>query len=137
TSTTDTTIPQVKTIGLVKTATPVLSTPAKPGDKITYSLQVTNTGNVTLTATQVTDALIGYNNATCNGVTTLAPGASTTCSADYTITQEIGSTSCRENSATACANPPSGDAVCGTGTTDTTILQVKSIGLVKTATPAL
>ncbi len=54
---------------------------------IIYSYQVTNTGNVTLHNISVTDPLPGLSAIDCNGVTTLAPGASETCIATYTTTQ--------------------------------------------------
>ena len=54
---------------------------------ITYSYRVTNTGNVTLTSVGVTDPMPGLSAINCNGVTSLAPGASVTCTATYTTTQ--------------------------------------------------
>lgn len=56
------------------------------GSTIPYTYTVTNTGNTTLTGVAVTDTDLGP--VTC-AATTLAPGASTTCTADhpYTITQ--------------------------------------------------
>ncbi|WP_146828778.1 DUF7507 domain-containing protein [Aeromicrobium flavum] len=59
--------------------------PAKAGDKISYSFAVTNTGNTTVTGVGVDDPQVA--GAACSP-TTLAPGASATCSADqYTVTQ--------------------------------------------------
>ncbi|MCF6308570.1 MAG: hypothetical protein L3J09_11530, partial [Flavobacteriaceae bacterium] len=55
------------------------------GDTITYDIVVSNTGNVTLTDIEVTDA-----NATITGgnpIASLAPGASATVTAERTITQ--------------------------------------------------
>ena len=60
------------------------SGPVQAGDQITYSFTVTNTGNVTVTNLAVTDPMLG--GVTCP-VTTLAPGAQTTCTAPpYTVT---------------------------------------------------
>jgi hypothetical protein len=51
------------------------------GDRIDYEFELTNTGSVTLTNLGVDDTLVG---AVACGVTTLAPGESTTCTASYT-----------------------------------------------------
>ena len=55
-----------------------------PGEVISYTLNIRNTGNVTLTGIEVTDpnAVV-----TCNGAPyTLAPGAQVTCTAVHTVT---------------------------------------------------
>ena len=44
-------------LSIVKSASPALSQPAKPGDVITYSFLITNTGNVTLTNVVLNDPL--------------------------------------------------------------------------------
>ena len=54
------------------------------GDTIGYTFLVTNTGNVTLDPVSIDDPTA--NPVSCP-VTTLAPGASTTCTASYTLTQ--------------------------------------------------
>ncbi|MDK0521142.1 hypothetical protein [Streptomyces sp. ML-6] len=56
----------------------------RPGDEVTYTYTVTNTGNATLTGVGVTDDLVP--DVTCRA-TTLAPGASTTCTGTYTVTE--------------------------------------------------
>ncbi|HET9520758.1 MAG TPA: hypothetical protein VFO73_06925, partial [Candidatus Limnocylindrales bacterium] len=128
---------QVKSIDLDKSASAIdmtivaPSTRADAGDKITYTYVITNDGNVTLTGVDLDDALVGLADATCNGVTTLAPGASTTCTATYFLTQADINAGSRANSATACADPPTGPEVCDTDTTTTTITQVKSIDVEK------
>jgi uncharacterized repeat protein (TIGR01451 family) len=66
---------QTKTLGLTKTARVKV---------ITYSFVITNTGNTTLSGVQLTDALAGYTNQTCE-VSTLAPSISAHCSADYDV----------------------------------------------------
>lgn len=73
---------QAPALSLVKTATP--ATYDSVGDVISYSYLVTNTGNVRLHNVTVTD-----DKATVSpvSVATLAPGASTTFTASYTITQ--------------------------------------------------
>ncbi|MDE0558846.1 gliding motility-associated C-terminal domain-containing protein [Algoriphagus sp. NF] len=56
---------------------------SEAGDVITYTLTVTNTGNVTLTNVTVEDPLTGLD----VNVGTLAPGASTSVDTDYEVTQ--------------------------------------------------
>ena len=52
-----------------------ISTYAAPGTHVTYTYDVTNTGNTTLTAVGVTDPMTGLSAITCAS-STLAPGAS-------------------------------------------------------------
>ena len=88
---------------------------ADPGDKITYTFTVTNVGNVTLHAVSVTDPKAG---ATTCAATTLAPQASTTCTATatYTVTQADVDHGSVDNTATAHGTPPTGAAVTATDT---------------------
>ena len=72
-----------------------------------YAVQVTNTGNVTLTGVTVVDPLTGQN---ISGVT-LAPGASQAFNTSYTLTQadldgagNAGSDHDIDNTATASSN---------------------------------
>ncbi|MCN9240555.1 hypothetical protein NGF19_07060 [Streptomyces sp. RY43-2] len=58
--------------------------PFRVGDKVTYAYTVTNTGGSTVTNVAVTDNLVA--NVRCEA-TTLAPGASTTCTGTHTITR--------------------------------------------------
>ena len=121
-------------ISLVKTAVTTFSTPPKANDKITYTFQITNTGNVTLSGVDLDDSLLGYSNVTC-GTTTLAPGASTSCNADYFLTQGDVDAESVSNIATACGDPPAGagNEVCSTDDTTTTITPSRTLSLVKTA----
>ncbi|MFC5569048.1 OmpA family protein [Lysobacter yangpyeongensis] len=75
------------------------------GDVVTYDYVVTNTGNVTISALAVSDDRIAT--VTCP-VTTLAPGASTTCTAAYTITQADLDAGSVTNNASATGTPASG-----------------------------
>ena len=68
------------------------------GDTIDYSFVVTNTGNVTLDPVSVDDPLVG---AVSCPVSSLAPGASTTCSATYVLTQADVDAGSVTNTATA------------------------------------
>ena len=77
------------------------------GDVLNYAVQVTNTGNVTLTGVTVVDPLTGQN---ISGVT-LAPGANQTFNTSYTLTQadldgagHAGGDHDIDNTATASSN---------------------------------
>jgi len=134
-------------IGLVKTAayTDVNGNGvADVGDTITYSLTVSNLGNVTLTNIGVTDNKIGT--VTC-AVSSLAPTLSTNCTgAPYNITQADVDAGLVSNQATASGTAPDGTVVDDlsdpttagpTNNLPTTVpLAAKPvIGLVKTASP--
>jgi uncharacterized repeat protein (TIGR01451 family)/LPXTG-motif cell wall-anchored protein len=72
------------------------------GQTITYRFVVTNTGNVTITGLTVNDPLPGLSAVTCPGAT-LAPGASTTCTATYVATQSDVTAGVINNTATVSA----------------------------------
>ncbi len=126
--TTSTTIARTPSIALDKQA----GTPTGniAGSTIAYTFAVTNTGNVTLTAVAVSDPSVGT--VTCPAVT-LAPGASTTCTAGYTLTQADVDAGHFANSATVTGTPPSGADVTANDATDTTINSGPAISLDKVA----
>ena len=111
-SSTSTPTSTVRSIVLDKTAgTPVdvnANGRVDAGDTIAYSFLVTNTGAQTLTTVGITDAKVGA--VTCP-VTTLQPGASTTCTKTYTITQADVNAGAVNNTATAQGTPPTGAAI--------------------------
>jgi uncharacterized repeat protein (TIGR01451 family) len=128
TDSTDTAIVRAPAITLDKQAgTPSAMT---AGSTITYSFVITNSGNVSLTSVGVTDAKVGP--VTCT-VTTLLPGASTTCTKVYTLTQADVNAGVVNNTASATGTPPSGAAVTSTDSTSTTITRTPAISLVKSA----
>ena len=110
-------VPAAPAIDLVKTAALTTdadgSDAASPGDTLTYTFTVTNTGNVTLSDVTVTDPLTGLSALTCTPTqpATLAPDASMTCTATYTVTQ--GDLDAGEilNTGTASGTPPVGPPV--------------------------
>ncbi|WP_441785324.1 DUF7507 domain-containing protein [Leifsonia sp. 2MCAF36] len=135
------TIPTVATPGLtvVKAAPAFDGASFVPGGTIPYRVTVTNAGNVTLTAVQVTD--VGFTGSgtlppiTCPA-TVLAPAASMVCTTDYLVTQADVDAGSVSNSATATADPPSGAPVAGTSTP--LVLPappIPSLSLTKTASP--
>ncbi|MEZ7002058.1 hypothetical protein [Streptomyces sp. AD55] len=84
------------------------------GEDVTYRFVVTNTGNVTLTDVQVDEGdFTGHGElaaVTCpSGAASLAPGASVTCTAGYTVTQADVDAGSVKNTATATGTPPSGE----------------------------
>jgi uncharacterized repeat protein (TIGR01451 family) len=106
-------VPAGPAISIVKSATPSLA--RGPGDVVTYRFTVANTGNDTLTqvAVQDTQAPPAGNldgSVTCPD-TMLAPGASTTCTGTYTVTQADIDNGGVADTATASGRPPSGPAV--------------------------
>ena len=103
------------------------------GGTIPYSFLVTNTGNVTVTGLVINDAQLSAS-AVCP-VTTLAPGASTTCTGSHTITQAEVDAGVVNNTATATGNLPNqGTVTSQPDSTSTTIVQTPAISAVKTAT---
>ena len=119
-------------LNLVKSAAPAFSSPATAGDPITYTFSITNTGNVTLKSVNLTDALVGYSNATCS-TTTLASGATATCSATYHITQADIDRGSVTNSAKACGTPNA----CSTDTKNVQIPQSPALSATKQCTDAV
>ena len=93
---------------------------------------MTNTGNVTLTGIAITDPLLAT--APVCPVTTLAPGASTTCTGSYAITQADIDAGVVNNSATATGTPPTGPSVTSPPvTTRTPIDSAPGLTIEKTA----
>ena len=107
----------VKEIASISTALGSNAAFTDAGDQISYSFTVTNTGNVSLEPISVSDSIL--TNIACVA-TSLAPGGSTTCTADpYTLTQADIDAGGVENTATASGTPPSGpDGTPATPVTD-------------------
>ena len=105
-------VTQTPALSIVKTADPTTVTAA--GDTVDYSFVVTNTGNVTVTGITVTDTFTAPAGpeltVTCPD-TTLAPAASTTCTASYTVTQADVDNGSIVNSAVADGTDPTGTPV--------------------------
>jgi uncharacterized repeat protein (TIGR01451 family) len=131
---------QAASIALVKTATPAQV--SKAGDTVSYSFAVTNTGNVTLDNVGVTETAFsgtGTMSAISCPVTTLAPGASTTCTATYAVTQADVDAGTVTNTATAQGTPPGSSTPVVSAPSDAvvTIPPGPAIALLKTATPTV
>ncbi|WP_186826868.1 DUF7507 domain-containing protein, partial [Seonamhaeicola algicola] len=81
------------------------------GEVITYTLIVTNTGNVTLSNLTVSDANADAGSIMPNVISTLAPGDSVTITATHTITQNDLDDGFVTNSATITAQDSNGDTI--------------------------
>ena len=129
---------QTASITVTKSGTLALGTDgATPGDVISYTFTVTNTGNTTLSNVTVTDPLV-----TVSGPATpltLAPGAIDTGSftGSYSITQADIDAGNRDNIATATGTPPAsvGGTVEADGSASVPVPQTASISVTKTARP--
>ena len=126
------TVPAIATprITVVKSATPLTFT--APGTVITYDYLVTNAGNVTLTAVDVTDPMQNLSTVTCPDAT-LAPGAEEHCTATYTTTQADLDRGSVDNTGTATGTPPAGSVATDSSTATVPAIQTAAIGLVKSA----
>ncbi len=104
---------------------------ASPGDVVSYTFNVENTGNVTLDPIAVTDPLPGLSAITCP-TTTLAPGADTDCTATYTVTQTDVDAGSVINTATTTGTPPTGPDVTDTDPATVDLTPDPAVVLVKT-----
>jgi uncharacterized repeat protein (TIGR01451 family) len=123
-------------IELVKTGVYIDNPPLglyNPGDEITYTFTVANTGNTRLTNVTITDPLITVS----GGPITLNPGQSdnTTFTGIYVITQADIDNGSFTNIATATGTPPLGDDVDDSDDDTQFFQQNPSIALTKSASP--
>ncbi|WP_243228965.1 DUF11 domain-containing protein [Microbacterium sp. CIAB417] len=107
-------VEQEPAIRVVKSATPTSEEEFVLGQNVTYSFVVTNTGNVTLTDVVVSEGEFSgtgeLSDVVCPvGASSLAPGASVTCTATYEVTQEDVDAGSITNAATATGTPPNGE----------------------------
>ncbi|MFV8337353.1 beta strand repeat-containing protein, partial [Flavobacterium sp. RSP29] len=135
---TETTLTPSPSIALVKTS--VIAGTGAVGNVITYTFTVTNTGNTTLSNIVVNDALTSSENLAVTP-SPLAPNATGTATATYTIQQSDIDAGKVTNSATVTGTTPTNGTVTDTsGTTitndtptETTLTPSPSIALVKTS----
>ena len=102
-------------------------TGATAGSTILYTFTVTNSGNVTLSGVAISDTQLDAA-ATC-AASTLAPGASTTCTGTHTITQTEVDAGKVDNTATASGTAP--------GASSPTVSAPSSTSTPLTAAPAV
>ncbi|WP_230208418.1 hypothetical protein [Microlunatus sp. Gsoil 973] len=122
-------------ITIQKTANPTEFGAA--GTPITYTYQVTNTGNVTLDDVRVTDPHVGLSAVSCAPAqgATLDPGDQMDCTAVYTTTQGDLNSGSVTNTATVVGSPPTGPNVTDTDQALITANQGPAIQITKTAAP--
>lgn len=82
---------------------------ASLGETITYTITVKNEGNVTVSNIKVEDALVGKNGENAWSIASLAPNASETFTATYTVTEADILAGSVKNVATATGTDPNGD----------------------------
>jgi len=115
-------------VGLSKVAGALSGNTA--GSTIPYTFTVTNTGQTPLTGIAITDPKVS--GLSC-AATTLAIGASTTCTASHTLTQVEVDAGTVVNNASVTATPPSGPVVTNTATATVTVPRAPGVSLTKTA----
>ena len=103
------------------------------GDEVDYSYLVSNTGSVTLDPVTINDPQPGLSAVSCPAAP-LSPGASTTCTATYPITQADLDAGVVTDTATASGQPPAGPAASSApSTADVTLAAAPAIALLKSA----
>ncbi|MDR3659182.1 MAG: hypothetical protein P4L86_01980, partial [Mycobacterium sp.] len=132
---------QSPSISVVKTAN--VTTVSAVGQVVTYTFTVTNTGNVTLSNVDVTDAQASpsldssLGPITCTtgtpGSITLAPAATDTCTADYTVTQADLTNGSLADTVTVVGDPP--NELPPVTDASSLSLTVTSVSVVKAASP--
>lgn len=113
TSATTTTLEAPKaSLSLTKSVAP--TDVGAPGDAVTYTYRVTNTGNVDISALSIAETSFSGSgpapSPVCR-VTSLAPGTSTDCTAAYTVTQADFDAGSVSNTAHASGTDPSSGTV--------------------------
>jgi large repetitive protein len=104
------------------------------GDTITYTYDIVNTGNVTLTNVTVSDAHAGLSAITCTPAqgSSLAPGDTMQCTATYTVTQADVDAGQIDNTGVASGTPPTGPDVSDDDSLSEPIAQDPAINIAKT-----
>lgn len=136
-STVDVVAVQSPALELRKTASPATVNAA--GATVTYSFQVTNAGNVTLTALSIAESAFSGTGAIGTpdcGSAALAPGASRTCTVAYLVTQADVDAGTIENTAVATADAGAGTVSSVPSSATVTIDRAPDLSLVKSADPS-
>lgn len=100
------------------------------GDAVKYSFVVKNTGHTKLSDVTVSDPMVGP--VACPA-SSLAVGASMTCTGTYHLSQDGVTAGSVVNTAVVSARPPSGQAVTGTSTVTTSVERRPAVELVKSS----
>lgn len=127
--------PVAASIALVKTAELDEAIDPRAGDTVTYSFEVSNTGQATLENISISDVLPGISAVTYGtwpGDTgTLAPGESVTATAEYTLTQADVDAGEITNDATVTATTQRGATATSTDSVTTPLASNPSLGFLK------
>ncbi|TPW77637.1 DUF7507 domain-containing protein [Schumannella soli] len=117
------------------TKTPSVTSGATAGSTITYTFLVRNTGNVTISTATITDPLSGLSAITYSGSRTLAPGATVTGTATYTVKQSDVDAGSVKNTAGVSGTTPKGVSVTASSgqVTVTTVAAAPAVTVTKTA----
>jgi len=101
---------------------------ADAGERIDYTIDIVNTGNVTLTGVVVDDPLLaGLNCTPSTPVASLPPAGGVACVDDLTVTQAmVDAGQPIDNTATASGTPPSGPDVMTSDSTSTGVCAVET-----------
>ena len=118
-------------VTLVKSSNASAAT--KAGDVVTFNFVVTNTGNVTITSFAVTDPLPGLSAIDCGGVTSLAPLATVTCTATYTVKQADVDAGVINNTATVNGQTATAGPVTDTDSLSTPLTKTPGVTIVKSS----
>ena len=135
TGSTTVTADQTPALSLTKSANPATGVVA--GDTVHYTMTASNDGSVTLHSVNVSDPMTGLSTITCTPTApaTLAPGATMTCGADYTVTQADVDAGSFANTATVSGLDPADAPTSATGGTTVTADQTPGLSFTKTASP--
>ena len=129
-------VPQAPAIHLVKTGALAPDAQGVAGDQIAYTFEATNTGNVTLSQSTITDPLPGLSEIVCQwpgAVGVLAPGQTVTAMATHALTQADVDAGVVDNTATAAGTSPKGVRVEDPSSVEVPLPARPLIHLVKTA----
>jgi gliding motility-associated-like protein/uncharacterized repeat protein (TIGR01451 family) len=121
---------QIPALNIEKTSTTSPNSFDAAGDRLTYNLVVTNTGNVTLTNIVVSDPIAALASST---IAVLEPGMSTTITASYIVTLADMNRGYVLNTATASTSF-NGDAISDSDEETINALQIPSLEIDKVAT---
>jgi uncharacterized repeat protein (TIGR01451 family) len=134
------TIPAAQSPSLTVTKSSSTTSYSAPGQPVAYNFLVTNTGNVTLSGISVNDtqsapATQANLSAISCPKSTLAPGASETCTATYTVTQADVNNGSVNDTATASGTAPGATSPTTSASSSATVPAVRTpkITIVKSA----
>ncbi len=121
------TVPAAQAPQLTVTKTTSSGSFSAVGQSVPFTINVTNTGNVSVTSVTVTDPMLS--SVACIS-TSLAPGISTACTGSHIVTQSDLDNGSIVNTASAVATPPSGTPTNPVSSNSVTVPAVQAPNLV-------